>query len=97
MKTKNGIELNLEESNYNYEFKSLKFYFSSELYKNKFKEQLQDYLNIETMKIYNKYKILIDLSEYLAVALYKKIEKRGFLVYYGNVNLKETYFCNLIV
>ena len=49
------------------------------------------------MKIYNKYKILIDLSEYLAVALYKKIEKRGFLVYYGNVNLKETYFCNLIV
>lgn len=97
MKTKNGIELELNKSKYIVEFKSLKFYFSSELYKNKFNEQLKDYINIENLKIDNKYKVLIDLSEYLAVSLYKKIEKRGFLVYYGNVNLEETYFTNLIV
>ena len=41
MKTNNGIELNLNESDYIYEFKGAVFYFSSELYKNKFKENVK--------------------------------------------------------
>lgn len=80
MQTKNGIELDLSKSNYKVCYSALIFYFSSELYLNKFKTELNNYILIESIKINNKYKVDIDMKEYLAVALYKRIEKRGFLI-----------------
>lgn len=80
MQTKSGIELDLSKSNYKANYSDLIFYFSSELYLNKFKTELNNYILIENIKINNKYKVDIDIKEYLAVALYKRIEKRGFLI-----------------
>lgn len=97
MKTKNGIELNLEESKYISKFNGLVFYFSSETYKNKFNEQIEDFIKIESIKIFNKYKVKIDLSDYLAVSLYKRIEKRGFLILYGSSKIKNVNFLNIIM
>lgn len=80
MQTQNGIELNLNESNYKFEFKDFIFYFSSKLYLEKFSKNLTDFIMVETLKLRNKYKLHIDFSLFLSVSLYKKIEKRGFRV-----------------
>lgn len=80
MKTKNGIELNLEESEYFIQINEFIFYFSSKFYLNKFKENYYIYSNFEEKKIENKYKIKIDLFYYLIFSLYKRIEKRGFCI-----------------
>lgn len=85
MQTQNGIELNLKESKFQYEFKNFIFYFSSQLYLEKFKKNLDEYIMVETIKIRNKYKLHIDFSLFLAVSLYKKIEKRGFRVAHKNM------------
>jgi YHS domain-containing protein len=85
MQTQNKIELNLKESKYQYEFKNFIFYFSSLLYLDKFKKNLDEYIVLETIKIKNKYKLHVDFSLFLAVALYKKIEKRGFRVVHKNM------------
>ena len=90
MKTKNGIELNLKESDYKFEFYNAVFYFSSKFYLDNFKNLLEDYIEIEQTKIINKYKVEINLKLYLAIALYKKIEKRGFRMQYFGKEVDET-------
>lgn len=80
MKTKNGIELNLKESEYFIQIDNYIFYFSSKFYMNKFKDNYVIYANFEKLKIENKYKIKIDLFYYLIFSLYKIIEKRGFCI-----------------
>lgn len=80
MTTKNGIELNLNKSKFIYSYMDYDFYFSSIVYLRKFESRLQEFINLESTKIKNKYKVNIELSLYLAVALYKSIEKRGFYV-----------------
>ena len=70
MKTKNGIELDLKESNFLFTFYGAVFYFSSNLNLNRFKESLIDYIRFEEVKLYNKYKVKLDLKLYLAIALY---------------------------
>ncbi len=80
MQTEGGIELNLYESKFYYDLFNLRFYFSSEFYKEKFKNEVHDYIMIETIKFKNKYKIKIMLNNYFAIAFYKRIEKRGFRI-----------------
>lgn len=80
MQTQNGIELNLQESKYKHEYNNFIFYFSSKSYLEKFKKNLSEYILMESYKIKNKYNIHINFSLFLAVALYKKIEKRGFRI-----------------
>lgn len=80
MKTKNGIELELKQSKYIANLKGLKFYFSSQLYLDKFLINAANYTSQENVKIKIKYNLDIDLTEYLLIALYKKIEKRGFYI-----------------
>ena len=80
MQTKNGIELNLKESKYKAHYNNLVFYFSSEFYKNKFQNEIVDFIKIETIKLFNKYKTSIELTDYLSISLYRKIEKRGFYI-----------------
>ena len=88
MLTRNGIELELEESKYTYKYKNLTFYFSSRFYLNKF-------IDNETKKLYNKYKHNADYSILLAVALYKRIEKRGFYVLVDNKEPIEAYYLKI--
>lgn len=99
MKTKNGIELNLAVSEYKTEFANFIFYFSSKFYKNKFKESLTEYIDTEERKIKNKYKVDICLTSYLAISLYKKVEKRGFFVVskHGEVINENVVFLNAII
>lgn len=78
MKTENGIELDIKQSEYKTSFLNHTFYFSSELYLKKFMKLVPDYIEIETIKLYNKYKVNIKGDLFYAISLYKKIEKRGF-------------------
>lgn len=96
MVTKNGIELDLRKTKYSYEFGEYIFYFSSKLYIKKFKEGVLNYIILENAKITNKYKIKINLTSYLSVSFYKKIEKRGFRVIDRNSGLEIDEFNEFI-
>jgi len=80
MLTRNGIELNIDESNYKTNYKGLTFYFSSMFYLRKFEKEIENYIDNETKKLYNKFKVRSDYTILLSISLYKKIEKRGFKV-----------------
>ena len=88
MLTKNGICLKLNES----EYKTLKFglifYFSSKLYLEKFENNVEKYVEEESIKLINKYKIKSNFEVFLAISFYKKIEQRGFFIY-DDVKNKE--------
>lgn len=88
MKTMRGIYYDLEESDYIYRYRNYKFYFSSKVYLRKFKERLKNYVNVENKKFQNRLKVDIDFSHIFALDLYKKIEKRGFLVLYKDKKLQ---------
>lgn len=81
----NKVCLNINESEYMTTFGGFNFYFSSNFYKEKFEREVQKYIEEEELKINNKYKTQINVSLYLAISLYKKIEKRGFRVF-DNLN-----------
>ena len=87
--TKNGIEFNLNKSNYKYNKGIITFYFSSKLYLEKFKNNVDDYVEMESRKINAKYKVDINLYYYFMVVFYSKIEKRGFLIKYNNMLIKD--------
>lgn len=88
MKTQRGIELNLKESEYYCEMFGLRFYFSSVLYLDKFKTNVIDFINLETIRTKNRYQINLIINKCLAISYYKKIEKRGFRIV-DIVNKKE--------
>lgn len=94
MKTRNGIEWDLTQSDYIFKYNDIEFYFSSMFYLNKFKKELINYIDNETKKIYNKFKIEVDYSIMFAIALYKKIEKRGCRILYQG---KEINFCKFVI
>ena len=81
MLTSGGICLNIKESNYFTLKYGLIFYFSSELYLNKFLNNVDNFVTIESLKMKNKYQINSNLELYFAISYYKKIEKRGFYIY----------------
>ena len=78
----------IEDSIYYTDRKGLRFYFSSEFNKQRFLNTLEEYIKNENRKLINRYKVYIDLAQYMSVSLYKKIEKRGFRVYH----IKEEYY-----
>ena len=79
----------LEESTYRLDYKRLTFVFSSKFYIDKFKKEIDNFVKIEDKKIYSKYKVMLNTEEYLALSLYKRIEKRGFKVYFLGSEIKE--------
>lgn len=99
MKTYRGIELDIKQSDYRYSINNYTFYFSSEFYMNNFKNNIELFTEIEGAKIKNKYKVYIDLNNYLAFVLYKKIEKRGFYVINNitNEEVKELNFASYLM
>ena len=82
---------NIFDSDYFYEFKGYKLYFSSLFNKARFIDRIEQYIFDENIKYTNKYGIKIDLTNYLILVLYKKIEKRGFRVYNYNDELIKNY------
>lgn len=74
---------NIEDSDYRFDFQRFTFYFSSKFYIEKFKNELDNYIDIEKNRLIKRYDLMLESSEYLALSLYKKIEKRGFRVYFS--------------
>ena len=91
MKSKRGIYYDIKCSEYRYTIDNFTFVFSSLFYLNLFKNSIDD-VKYEQDKINTKLKNYIDLRELILLNQYKKIEKRGFLVYYRNKELKEYSF-----
>ena len=74
------VEYDINKSEYYFRVNKLTFFFSSKFNKTRFENGFIDYVNEETNKIKAKYKVNINLTNYLLLAYYKKIEKRGFKV-----------------
>lgn len=74
------VEYDINKSEYYFKVNKLTFYFSSKFNKTRFENGFIEYVNEETNKIKAKYKVDINLTNYLLLAYYKKIEKRGFKV-----------------
>ena len=92
MKSKRGIYYNLKESEYTLNIDNFKFVFSSLFYLTLFKTNLDSYLEYEQSRLNKKINSNIDLKEVILLDHYKKIEKRGFLVYYKDKELKDYNF-----
>lgn len=93
MKTYYGTYTDINESDIYAIYEDLKFYFTSNYIKNKFIENLEYYIDLEELKICNKYNEKIDLKIYLAVCYYKKIQKKGLRIEkIGRGKIKEFNF-----
>lgn len=96
MKSTRGVYYNLNESEYEYSIDNFIFVFSSLFYLNSFKENLEEYIDFEQNKINNKLKCKMNLRDLILINRYKQIEKRGFLVYYNDIRIKDYEFiCKL--
>lgn len=80
MKTSRGIYNNIFESTYYYNFGDFTLYFSSEFLLNKFKNKVCEYINNESYILKLRYNIELSCQNFLILAFYKKVEKRGFRV-----------------
>lgn len=82
---------NIKDSVFSYEIYDLCFHFSSLFNKDRFIKNVETYVNIEGMKIINKYQLQIDIRKYLAIAFYKKIERRGFYISNSGEDIPESF------
>ena len=71
----------IEDSVFYQDKKGLRFYFSSEFNKKRFKKGVDLFIKTENRKVENRYKVRIDLDQFMAITFYKRIEKRGFRVF----------------
>lgn len=86
--TRNGVAYNLNLSPHveviEYENGEFSFIFSSDLYRRKFVEKrAAAKREVETI-IFRRFGVKADLESFSDVYLYKKIEKRGFLIYHND-------------
>lgn len=88
----NIIYNDLKESKFKSKYDKLTFVFSSEFYLNNFLNRYQEYLKKENSKLFAKYKTSIFADYLILIELYKKIEKRGFLIYYEDKELQYYSF-----
>lgn len=80
MKSKRGVYLDIFESDYYYDLDGVRYYFSSQLYLNKFKNNVINYVNENSIKLKLRYKINLNFDLFLTLSYYRKVEKRGFRV-----------------
>lgn len=90
MKTINGIYNDIMESDYYSDQGKYRFYFSSQVYKQKFESRLHTYIENESKKLELKYQTNVNFDELLTFKLYQYIEKRGFRVEVDSKVLKES-------
>ena len=91
--TRNGITYNLTTSPYLVELKYrddlvIKYYFSSELYVNKFNEKLEKHHSTIKESLSKRFKIEIDIDELSDILLYSKVETRGFFIQINDEDFK---------
>lgn len=87
------VYYDLSESVYRYKFNEFEFIFSSKFYIMKFEKELKNYIAENSNRFFDKYGVYLNCDEFLAFSLYKKIEKRGFLVLYNsNIINKDQAF-----
>ena len=88
-----NIYYDLEKSKFEVEYKRFRFIFSSQFYLSKFEKDINNFISIEKQKFNLRYGAYLKSDEFLALTLYKKIEKRGFLVYFDGrkINPNTTF------
>lgn len=95
------VEYDINKSEYFLSVNQMIFYFSSEFNKARFERNYNLFVEEEKNKLRVKYKVNIDLYDYLLVVFYKKIEKRGFRVLVcsnnGIINLKENHTFKVMI
>ena len=74
------VEYDLNNSEYISKVHDYIYFFSSEFNLNRFNDGLYDFIKTETNKLKAKYHVGIDITDYLSLVFYKRIEKRGFKV-----------------
>ena len=74
------IYYKLEDSPYIYKTIRFSFYFSSEFYLNKFKDNVYKYVEQENRKLDLRFKCKTLFLYVLMLNYYKLVEKRGFLI-----------------
>ena len=82
--------MKLSESPFVYEKYGIKFYFSSEFYLKKFMNEVEKFIDEETMKLEIRYKIPISAGIYFMFVYYKKVEKRGYRVVYNGMEFPNS-------
>ena len=86
--TRNGIAYNLRLSPHieviNYQNGEMTFVFSSDLYRRKFIEKREETKREVESIIFRRFGMRFECQEFSDVYLYKKIEKRGFLIYHND-------------
>lgn len=84
---------NIEKSPFIVEKNNYKFYFSSLFYKNKFENNVDEFVCSEVLKFNQKYKVTSSekLEVMIMLLLYRKIEKRGFYVIKNKDKLTLNY------
>lgn len=100
MKSKRGVYLDIYESDYYYDLDGVRYYFSSQLYLNKFKDNVMNYVNENSIKLKLRYKINLNFDLFLTLSYYRKVEKRGFRVVELSTErkiTKDTIIINTIV
>lgn len=80
MPSRSGVCYDLENSEYKSTQNGLTFVFSSQLYKDKFESRVKENRDIINYSLTKRFGISIDVSTLADVVLYRKIEKRGFLI-----------------
>lgn len=94
MKTRRGIYWNLRESNITAQVEGITFYFSSKFNKDRFLRDYKNYITMESIKIFSKYKIPLNFELFLILAKYRSIEKRGFRIVIDN---KEYTYRDVVI
>lgn len=94
----NNVYLDLNKSPFFIMIGDLKMVFSSERYLEIFKRDYQEYVKTEILKFHSKYKNIIEnLDLYFLIIFYRKIEKRGFKVFYKNKEIFEDVGFDLLI
>lgn len=86
MKTRNGVYLDINKSHYRFKPSgtSIILVFSSDYYRTKFEDNYIKHREEFNLRLKNRYHVNVDFKTYPDIVLYKKIEKRGFLVHEGD-------------
>lgn len=86
------IYLDLHKSKYKYNYKNFCFVFSSSVSLNNFKKRINKEIEERTRRLNIYYNATGSYDELIVLNLYKRIEKRDFLVYYNKKELKDYSF-----
>ena len=85
-----NVILDITKTTYNYTKMGITFYFSSKFYMENFKSKCEAYIITENLKVELRYKVPINMHKYFLIALYQKIEKRGFRIKYKGLEYEKS-------